>query len=108
MRIPGLNRLGAGVGAAAAVLALLIPGISAACSVCMTGREDETRVAFEVMTAFMTLIPFILVGGVIYWLRGRVRELEAMHERARAESVQALLDDKSDSSTTIAVGSSQP
>ena len=69
---------------------LLVPSIAVACSVCMTGKEDDTRIAFELMTAFMTVIPFVLAGGVFYWLRGRVREIELMHERAREASELAL------------------
>lgn len=76
------NRLG--LTTACGILVLFAPGISAACSVCMTGREDDTRLVYVLMTGFMTLIPFALAGGVFYWLRGRVREIEANHERARA------------------------
>ena len=70
-----------------AVLAMglvVAPRISEACAVCMTGREDENRIAFELMTAFMTIIPFLLVGGIFWWLRGRLKELEARHDRARS------------------------
>jgi hypothetical protein len=81
--------------------ALLVPGIGAACSVCMTGRDDETRLAFELMTAFMTVMPFILAGGVFYWLRGRMRELEAMHERARAVSQADALAKRSSASPVL-------
>ena len=74
---------------ACAGLALIAPGISEACAVCMTGREDETRVAFELMTGFMTLTPFILVGGVLWWLRGRLKDLEARHDQAREAAFDA-------------------
>ncbi len=80
--------------------ALLAPGIAAACSVCMTGKEDDTRIAFELMTAFMTVVPFVLVGGVFWWLRGRLREVEDAHKRAREESSLAK-DDGSCSSVPI-------
>jgi NO-binding membrane sensor protein with MHYT domain len=76
--------------AVAAALVLAAPGVAAACSVCMTGKEDDTRIAFELMTAFMTVIPFVLAGGVFYWLRGRLREIEAGHERARAASAEGI------------------
>ena len=76
------------ISGACAAGVLIAPGISAACSVCMTGREDETRIAFELMTAFMTVIPFILAGGAFWWLRGRLKEIEANHERARAASLE--------------------
>ncbi|MFT5441449.1 MAG: ABC-type arginine transport system permease subunit [Myxococcota bacterium] len=68
---------------------LITPTLSFACAVCMTGREDDTRIAFELMTGFMTLIPFVLVGGVFYWLRGRLRALEDMHEKARSDAEEA-------------------
>jgi len=77
---------------------LFTPGIAAACSVCQTGKEDDTRIAFELMTAFMTVIPFVLVGGVFWWLRGRLRAVEDSHVRARelaeagGSSSQAALD----------------
>ncbi|MCH7600524.1 MAG: hypothetical protein IH973_12270 [Myxococcales bacterium] len=77
-----------GISGACAAGVLIAPGISAACSVCMTGREDETRIAFELMTAFMTVIPFVLAGGVFWWLRDRLKEIEAGHERARAASIE--------------------
>lgn len=61
----------------------LLPGLAAACAVCMTGKDDETRAAFGWMTAFMSIIPFVLGGGVLWWLRSRLKEIESMHERAQ-------------------------
>ena len=52
---------------------LWLPGLAQACSVCMTGREDENRLAFILSTAFMSLLPLILVGAVILWLRKLAR-----------------------------------
>jgi hypothetical protein len=62
---------------------LWFPSVASACAVCMTGREDDTRIAFELMTAFMTVTPFFLIGGVFWWLKGRLRELESRHDEAR-------------------------
>lgn len=62
----------------AVTLALaLVPGVAEACAVCSAGREDETRTAFIVSTAGMTLLPLLLVGGIALWLRKRFREVEA-------------------------------
>jgi hypothetical protein len=73
--------------AMALVLALLLtPGIGEACAVCMGGREDESRLAFEWMTLFMTVTPLALVGSVLWWLRRRFRELEGLHAEARGET----------------------
>jgi len=81
-------RSAAGALVTALVLVLLFsPGLSEACSVCMGGREDESRLAFEWMTLFMTVTPLALVGSVLWWLRRRFLELEVLHSEARGESV---------------------
>ncbi len=72
-----------------AAVSALLPAAALACAVCMTGKEDDTRIAFELMTAFMTVTPFLLGGGVLWWLRGRLKEIESMHERAREQEEAA-------------------
>ena len=82
------SRASLAVDVAIAMLIIWTPRIGAACAVCMTGREDANRVAFELMTAFMTITPFLLIGGVIWWLpvvailvaiRNRLRVASAAH-----------------------------
>ena len=58
-------------------LLLLAPRLSEACAVCSAGREDETRTAFIVSTAGMTLLPLVLVGGLIWWIRRRILGAES-------------------------------
>lgn len=52
------------------------PRIAEACAVCSAGREEATRTAFVVATAGMTALPFILVGGLVWFLRRRFIEAE--------------------------------
>jgi hypothetical protein len=87
MRFSRIRSVSEAVATALVLVLLLIPGLSEACSVCMGGREDETRMAFEWMTLFMTVTPLALVGSVLWWLRRRFRELEALHSEVRGESV---------------------
>ena len=68
---------GSVVGGALALLVIAAPGVSQACFACMSGREDETRVAFIATTAFLTALPLLLFGGFLWWLRRRARQLEA-------------------------------
>ena len=56
---------------AVALAVLLAPDIAAACSVCFSGRSDETRVAFIATTALMTALPLLLIGSLVWWLRRR-------------------------------------
>ena len=57
-------------------LFVVVPRLTEACSVCSAGREDETRTAFIVTTAGMTALPFILVGGMVWYVRRRFIEAE--------------------------------
>jgi hypothetical protein len=50
-----------------------VPRVAAACAVCMAGYNDETRQAFLASTAFMSLLPLLLIGGLVWWLRRRAR-----------------------------------
>jgi high-affinity Fe2+/Pb2+ permease len=69
-------------------LGLCWPAVAEACAVCFSGRSDETREAFRLTTVFLTFLPLSAVGGVVWWLRRRARQLalagEAV-ERANAE-----------------------
>ncbi len=56
---------------------LLAPRVSLACAVCMSGREEASRWAFIGTTVALSLLPLSLVGGMIWWIRRRLRQLEA-------------------------------
>ncbi len=75
------RRLAALAGAAAPGLALLLPRAAAACAVCTSGREDETQLAFLLTTIFMSILPLAIVGGGVWWLVRRSRQLNAEAER---------------------------
>ena len=62
-------------------LVLAVPRLVLACGVCQTGRDDETQIAFRISTGAMTLMPFLLVGGLFWWLRKRF--LAVAEEQAR-------------------------
>jgi len=60
------------------VAALVIaPQVASACAVCTAGRDDETLAAFLGTTAFLSVLPLALIGGFVWWLRRRIRALEA-------------------------------
>lgn len=54
---------------------LLLPRIAAACAVCSAGRDDETRLAFLLTTLFLSVLPLAVVGGAVWWLVRRSRQL---------------------------------
>jgi hypothetical protein len=66
--------------AMAATAMLLVPNLATACSVCFTGRADETRVAFIVTTGLLTALPVLLIGSVIWWLRRRAQQIHDEQE----------------------------
>lgn len=64
----------------AALLALglsLVPSMAQACAVCFGGDNDANRWAFIITTLFMTLLPLTLIGGAVYALRRRIKQLDA-------------------------------
>ena len=67
--------------AAAPVLALallLAPRASHACSKCLSGRSDETRLAYILTTVFLSLLPLLAIGGLVWWLVRRARAQDRM------------------------------
>jgi hypothetical protein len=62
---------------ALSVLGALLPEVAAACAVCTGGSTEEVRYAFLWTTGFLSALPLVLVGGVVWFLRRRMRELEA-------------------------------
>ncbi len=61
---------------------LLLPGAAGACSVCFSATE-ENRIAFIATTVFLSVLPLSLLGGIGWWLRRRVLEMEREHDTAR-------------------------
>jgi hypothetical protein len=61
---------------AAAALALWGPRAAEACAVCTAGRSEETQLAFILTTAFLTVLPLSLVGGMVWWLVRRARAMQ--------------------------------
>ena len=60
----------------ASIVALLVtlwPQLAAACAVCFSA-DGEARVAFIKTTILLTLMPLVLAGGALWWLRRRMKQ----------------------------------
>jgi hypothetical protein len=69
---------------ALAIAALVLaPRAALACSVCTAGREDEAQAAFLGTTALLSVLPLALIGGFVWWIRRRSRELAQAPPRSR-------------------------
>lgn len=69
------------IGLGVAALVALAPGAASACAVCFAG-EEESRVAYIVMTAFLTFLPLVMIGFGVYMLRRHI--LKKRHELQEA------------------------
>lgn len=67
---------------------LAAPSAALACSVCVGTGNADTTMAYRLMTAFMTLTPMAIVGGVIYWIWRRYKALDAAEEAERLTGLQ--------------------
>ena len=61
-------------------------GLAHACSVCSSPLE-ENRQAFVDTTIFLTIVPLFMIGGFIWWLRRKARNLEPPAEIAVSDSL---------------------
>jgi hypothetical protein len=59
----------------ALLLLAVAPDVAHACPVCFDA-SDENREAFLATTAFLSLLPLGMVGGVGLWIRNRVRGID--------------------------------
>ncbi|MGB8329923.1 MAG: hypothetical protein WCE62_07330 [Polyangiales bacterium] len=50
-----------------------------ACPSC-TSPLEENRQAFVDTTIFLTLVPLLMIGGFIWWIRRKTREIDAALE----------------------------
>ncbi len=64
-----------GLTALVAVLVASTARIASACPSCASPLE-ENRQAFVDTTIFLTVVPLMMIGGFIWWLRKRSREME--------------------------------
>ena len=69
--------------AAAASALAWMPGAARACPVCFVGQSEENLLAYQISSAVLTFLPFVLVGGLLFWIVRRVREADAATLAAR-------------------------
>lgn len=62
-----------------------VPRVAQACAVCSAGRDEENAAAFLISTIFMSLLPLIAIGSIVYVLWRRIQKFEAEKE-ARLEA----------------------
>ena len=58
-----------------AVLVLFTPQAALACAVCSSGKEEANRIAFAVTAAALSVLPLLMLGGLLWWVRRRAREI---------------------------------
>lgn len=52
---------------------LAAPRAAQACSVCTGGQNDAVNRAFLVGSLFLSVLPLAAIGGLVWWLRRRIR-----------------------------------
>jgi len=63
----------------AALLGLALVGLAPvealACPSCLAAQDSNVQKAFVASSAFMSILPLVLVGALVFWLRRRARRL---------------------------------
>jgi membrane protein DedA with SNARE-associated domain len=65
--------------AAAVVAVTWAADLAYACPSCASPLE-ENRQAFVDTTVFLTIVPLVMIGGFIWWLRRKIREMDGAPE----------------------------
>jgi hypothetical protein len=73
---------GALAGAASLAAAVLCARPAWACSVCFS-IADKARDAYYGTTVLLMLLPFLLIGGILYWLRRAARRQRMLGKQQR-------------------------
>lgn len=74
-----MSELGRALLAAAVTVWAWGASVALACPSCASPLE-ENRQAFVDTTIFLTVVPLAMIGGLIWWIRRRVREMEGEPE----------------------------
>jgi len=69
---------------------LAAPGLAGACSVCTAGRDEENQLAFLLSTIFMSVLPLLVIGTIVFVLWRRFRQAELADQAAVARPRGAL------------------
>jgi hypothetical protein len=71
------------------VLVSAVPSLAYACPVCFSAKDEAGRLAFLGTTLFLTALPLLLIGGVIYWLASRsVEDVDSEPSSAGTEPTE--------------------
>jgi hypothetical protein len=81
-----VRRLGRLLVACGVLAAAWVADSASACPSCASPLE-ENRQAFVDTTIFLTVVPLTLIGGLIWWIRRRVRAMEDSPEIAVPDSI---------------------
>jgi hypothetical protein len=68
---------------------VLSPAVAEACAVCTAGRDEENAFAFLMTTIFMSIMPLVGFGTLVFVLWRRMQKLEREREEA---SLKGLAD----------------
>ncbi|MBC7658396.1 MAG: hypothetical protein H7249_01665 [Chitinophagaceae bacterium] len=62
-------------------LVLVVSHPLLACAVCGSGENDPTRNAYTSSTAFLSFVPLMAMGGVVYTIYRYVKKADDQQER---------------------------
>ncbi len=77
-------RMRALLAALAAVLIVATPQIADACAVCLAGSGGGTSRAFALGTLLLSVMPLLMFGGIVLYLRRRMKAIAREESERRA------------------------
>jgi hypothetical protein len=79
------------VPALVAALVLATPRLADACAMCIATGKGGKQGAFAIGSLFLSVMPLVVVGGMVFYLRRRAKAIEReMNERRAAAELESV------------------
>ena len=60
---------------------MIMPRVAHACPVCFYTENEANKLAYLITAIFLTMLPFVIVGGLLWWVARRARAMESPDPR---------------------------
>ena len=75
----------------AGTIAVATPRLATACAVCLGGTGGGTQRAFAIGSLFLSVLPLVVIGGAILYLRHRAKTIEREANARRVAAPPGLV-----------------
>ncbi|MCZ2356595.1 MAG: hypothetical protein LC115_07905 [Bacteroidia bacterium] len=61
------------------ILISAVPAMVLACPMCQSGYSPKSIFAYKIVTVFLTALPLVMGGSLVWWVRKRYKDSSNQH-----------------------------